>query len=442
VEHIKDLTVSGRRSLLYALTHVWQVIRDGRSCKDFDPDRLRAALSQLTQVSLIAHDDKTDSDTYSLHPLVHKWARERPDLSVTEQAVWCGAAAMVLCHCILLPPLGSTIEDEEIRKILLPHVVHVQHCQSSIDQRMRDNRMPRMKPWPIFESGFDKDKALMYAKFSTVYMQSGLWEEARRLQLAVRHFTMQVLGLEDAKTRRITIALSGTLLVLTQCDDVRERFSARYVWPLTLVHQAAELLKELRDACNAMFGPDHHETLMATHMLGESRFFQGRVSDASQLQEEAVAGLTKLYGVEHEDTLIAMDSLGRTLQTFRTDEALKRARELHLAATKGMEKVFGDRHLTTLKAREGLCTSAIQSRKQAYIEEAHPIMVNVYEIRKERLGKDNPFTLLAMVNLAMVKSAMGQHKNAEELILIAQPTAERNLGPDHQVSRPFRKIPV
>ena len=99
---------------------------------------------------------------------------------------------MILSHCILLPPLGSTIEDEELRKDLLPHIDHVQDCQRSIEQRMRDIRMARMKPWPIFERGFDRDKAVMYAKYSTVYMQNGRWEEAKRLQLAVRNFTMKV----------------------------------------------------------------------------------------------------------------------------------------------------------------------------------------------------------------------------------------------------------
>ena len=101
-----------------------------------------------------------------------------------------------------------------------------------------------------------------------------------------------------------------------------------------------------------MFGPDHHETLVAKQTLGESRYLQGRISDASQLQEEAVDGLTKLFGVEHEDTLIAMDSHGRTLQIFRTEEAFRRARKLHLTAVKGMRELYGDRHLRTLRARE------------------------------------------------------------------------------------------
>ena len=77
------------------------------------------------------------TDSYSIHPLVHKWARERPDISIAEQGIWSEAAAVLLSHCILIPPLGNTREDEDIRKHLLPHVDHVRECQASIEQRMR-----------------------------------------------------------------------------------------------------------------------------------------------------------------------------------------------------------------------------------------------------------------------------------------------------------------
>ena len=388
-----------------------QAIRTGRLSKEFDSDRLRVALRQLTQFSLITHSAHTDS--YSLHPLVHKWARERPDMSIAEQGVWSEAAATLLTHCILLPPLGQTTEDEDIRKHLLPHVDHVRECQVSIEQRMRDKRMARMKPWPVFEGGFNREKALMYAKFSIVYAQNGRWEEAKRLQLAVKDFTMQVFGLQHALTRRITLALAGTMFNLGQSDD------------------AAALQKQVLEACMTYLGTDHHETLVAKCKLGESRYLQGRFSDAKKLQEEAVASLTKLHGLHHEDTLNAIDSLGQTVLMFYTEDSISRARELHQTAISGMRKVHGHDHLRTLTACENLCQAAVRSGNQDHLNDAQKMMIEVFETRKQKLGREHGFTLLAMTNLALVKSGLGNQEGAEELVLEALPIAERNLGADH-----------
>jgi len=213
-------------------------------------------------------------------------------MSIIEQCVWSEAAAVLLSSCILLPPLGNTTEEELVLKYLLPHVEFVSKCRHSIEQRMRDRRMARMKPWPLFEGGFNKEKALIYAKFSIVHAHNGRWEEAKRLQTAVRDVTLQFLGLEHASTRRITLALSHTVQMLAEVD------------------YAAELTKEVHNACNAHLGDQNHETLTTKCALGEIRYQQGRHSESKELLEKAVIGLTELFGSLHQDTLNAVDYLG------------------------------------------------------------------------------------------------------------------------------------
>jgi tetratricopeptide (TPR) repeat protein len=350
-----------------------------------------------------------------MHPLVHKWARERPDMSISEQGLWCGAAAILLAHCILIPPLGNTTEDEEIQRLLLPHVDHVRECQTSIEDFMRKKRITRtwIKLWPVLEPIFSREKALMYAKFSIVYAQNGRWEEAKKLQLEVKNFTMQYLGLKHATTRRVTLALAGTMITLSEIDE------------------AAALQEQVLTACIAHLGADHHETLVTKGTLGECRFLQGRTTDAKILHEEAVAGLTKLYGVDHEDTLNAIDHLGQAVLMFWTEDAIRRARDLHLQAVIGMQKIHGHDHLRTLIACENLCKTAVQSCNPDHLRDAHDMMIRVYETRKRKLGKEHAYTLLAMMHLAFVKRGLGHLKDAEELILLALPIAERNLGTDH-----------
>ena len=52
-------------------------------------------------------------------------------------------------------------------------------------------------------------------------------------------------------------------------------------------------------------------------------------------------------------------------------------------------------------------------------------------MRKEKLGREHAYTLLAMVNLARVKSSLGDTEGAEALFIEGLPIAERNLGVEH-----------
>ena len=110
------------------------VLLDGlRDIDGFDRDnevRLRAALNELTQLSLITYNERDDN--YSMHPVVHAWARERPDFSTKEQAIWCQAAVTTLAQCILLPPFVNLEEDEIFRRDLLPYVDYVRQRQQEI----------------------------------------------------------------------------------------------------------------------------------------------------------------------------------------------------------------------------------------------------------------------------------------------------------------------
>jgi tetratricopeptide (TPR) repeat protein len=361
-------------------------------------------------MSLITYDASNDS--YSMHPLVHKWARERPEMTTSEQAVWSEAAATTLAHSIVLPPLGDTEADEIFRRDILPHIDHARKCQEAIRDRISEKRKERRHgwlQWPGAESRFDRDKAVLYAKYSIVYAQSGCWTEAEALQLAVKDYTYRVLGLDQPATRRITLALAGTY------------------WNQGRGDEAADLQDEVLQACITSVGRDDHETLMVMDTLGQTRWQQGRCSDARALQQQAVDGLTKLKGRDHEDTLTAMDNLGRTIAKFY--ENLGEAEGLFLQAIEGMRKVLGPTHLKTLMAKENLAALTLQMGGD--LHKASEMMQEVLELRKSKLGKEHPYTLLAMVNMARIKSAAGEHNEAESLIQTGLPIADRNLGENH-----------
>jgi tetratricopeptide (TPR) repeat protein len=385
-------------------------IREGRESGFFDEVRVRYALRELAQMSLITHHESNDS--YSMHPLVHRWARERPGMSTSEQAVWSHIAATTLAHSILLPPLGDTEAEELFRRDILPHIDNVRSCQEAIGRKIMENRKRRwwgLVQWPGPASGFDRTQALLYAKFSVVFAQNGRWNDAEVLQLSVKRYTDRVLGLGQPATRRITLALALTY------------------WNQGRGDEAADLQDAVLQACISSLGPGSHETLMTMDLLGQTRWQQGRYSEARMLQKHAVDGLVQLKGLKHEDTLSAMGSLGRTIAKFY--ENLDEAKRLLQTAFDGMSELLGPTHLKTLVVKEDLAMLALQMEENLSL--ASEMMQQILDCRKNKLGKEHPYVLLAMVNLARVKNALGQHMHAEILVRSGLSIADRNLGEDH-----------
>ncbi|KAJ5569877.1 tetratricopeptide repeat domain-containing protein [Penicillium hispanicum] len=387
-------------------------IREGRESGFFDGARLRYALKELVQMSLITYHESNNS--YSMHPLVHRWARERPGMSTPEQAVWSHIAATTLAHSILLPPYEDTEAEELFRRDILPHIDHVRSCQGVIERRIMENRRRRwygLVQWPGAGSGFGRSQAVLYAKFSIVFAQNGRWNEAEELQLCVKAYADKVLGLGHPRARAITLALATTY------------------WNQGRGDEASDLQDAVLQACIASLGPGSHETLMTMDTLGQTRWQQGRYSEARVLQKHAVEGLLKLKGLKHENTLTAMGGLGRTVAKFYERQDLDEAKQLLTSSAREMSNLLGPTHLKTLVVKEDLAMLSLLTEENLLA--ASHTMRQVLQSREDKLGKEHPYTLLAMVNLARLNSALGEYNQAEALIRRGLPIADRNLGEDH-----------
>lgn len=389
-----------------------------RDTEGFDRDsevRLRAALNELTQLSLITYNESEED--YSMHPVVHAWARERPELSTMEQAIWCQAATTTLAQCILLPPLANTEEDERFRRDLLPHVDHVRERQQQIEETITRNRIKsRRSIWLFSKPKRTRAQIIQLARFSRVYAQCGRWDQAKRLQLEVKEFVTP-LGSEHPSMIRIKLALSGTYLQLGQGNE------------------AAELQSQVLQAHINSFGEEHPETLKVMDVLGESRWQQGRFTQSLELHERAFNGMTLVLGSGHENTLKAADNLGRAHATFWR---MEQARELHAIAVAGMRKNsrLGPMHLDTLVAMDHLAIAYLEINPNEYnsgkdLEVAHELLVEVLASREKKLGKEHPYTLWAAANLARVKGAQGHLTEAESDFRTGLMIATRDLGSQH-----------
>ncbi|KAL8734373.1 MAG: hypothetical protein Q9166_001571 [cf. Caloplaca sp. 2 TL-2023] len=153
---------------------------------------------------------------------------------------------------------------------------------------------------------------------------------------------------------------------------------------LTNNDEAANLQQRVYDVCLKFRGQNDLKTLKVMDILGSSRWQQGRILEARKIQETAVDGLKKVFGRSHPDNLRAMGNLGRAVG-----------------------KDFGH---------------------PGDLDVAVKLAQEVWEERREMMGKENLFTLLAGLNLSRIKALRGELDEALAIYLPGHEIAIRNLG--------------
>ena len=354
-----------------------RMLSDALQSQHFDELRLREALKELFQMSLIFANPDPKDDSYSMHPAVHLWVRERPEMRIADQAVWCQAAANILTQAILLPPLGNKEEDEILRRDLLPHVRQVEDSERTIQAKFLENQESRRRMWPVLQRRLDRARALQLVKFSLVYSQCGLFEEAEKLQRQVAEFAIKMLGMEHASTMDILLLLSTTY------------------WQLARIEEATDLLQRILEACISVRGKNDLKTLKIMDAYGSSRWQQGHIVEARRIHETAVEGFKQVLGDNHVDTLRAMGNLGRAVtKDFRFTEAIK----MHSKVFTGLHEKLGPSHLDTLIAMDNLAMSYFDRAAFGYgrrgdLDHAVGMEQEVFEQRKIKLGREHLYPI-------------------------------------------------
>lgn len=382
--------------------------------EDFFPLRLKRGLNELSKMSLISTNTYS-GDCYSIHAAVHLWARQRPEMSLVEQAVWCQMTATILSQAILLPPLGDTEENEIFRRDLLPHVRHVQKVERTIQTAFARNRESRHKLWPPLGPTITSDRLVQLTKFSLVYAQGHQLEEAEKLQTYVAEIAIRWLGREHIKTIGIMRLLSWTY------------------WQLAQVDKAVELQKESLDACGKLLGPNHPETLQMMHVYGSGLWLQGHILEARRVFATAVDGLKNTVGSDHIETLKAMGGLGRAISK---DFEFTKAIEIQTEAFAGLKTKLGPSHSLTLEAMDNLAMAyfdraAYRQGQPGDIGRALELQTEVFSKRVEMLGRQHYHTLWAALNLARIKAVHGDIEEALSIFLPGHIQIGKDLGQTH-----------
>lgn len=375
--------------------------------KEYDPSRIRHALHVLRSFSLISYNSQDDS--FSLHPVVHSWARSR--LSPGERTLWAQIALNVLAGAVSLPPNDTGEAHEEFRRDIIPHL----------------NYCLRAKPIQILNyenlfGGFTyplalvlrssllfvfRDQVLTAAKCGYVYAERGYFNDAATLLLQAKDALVQSRGVQNEHTMRVMLGLAGTY------------------WGLGRLEEAVALQKIVVDARSRRLGSEHMDTLTAMDQLGRSFWLNGQYVEALELQTLTVQRMKAALGVNHTETLSAMDNLGVTYGSW---QRYNKSRELHLEVLGSRKKLLGPNHLDTLTTMNNL---AMALKDLGTLETAKELMLVVYEQRKQKLGREHPWTLWALCNLAKVNTELKLFKEAEDVLIPGIAAAKRSLSENH-----------
>ncbi|CAI7648569.1 unnamed protein product [Penicillium glandicola] len=351
----------------------------------WDKLRFRKAIHLLWSYSLILQNVSLGS--YSMHPMVQFWARER--LQGKAQKIWGNIASRVLAESI------TTIsEDSELvyRRCLVPHIdscLRIDYCDSRKGLE------------------FDNSNMGQFERFATVYAEGGRWNDAAAIQERILHTQGDLLGKESFE------ALDAMTVL------------ARSYWNSSQAGKALRLQTSIWDLCKGKLGPFDPRTLQAMDSLSRTLWLCGSISKADKLAQQSYEGLAQIMGPDHPYTLSAMHSFGRT-RLHLVD--LNKAQELLLRAWEGRAKLFGATHLDTLETMQDLGMTCLALKE---LEEAEKLVSFVLDCRKRLLGNEHAHTLWSINDLAKVYCAQGYPEDAIVLLIPTREIATRTLGVTH-----------
>ncbi|KAG8776165.1 hypothetical protein FRC12_001062 [Ceratobasidium sp. 428] len=330
------------------------------------------SIDGLQAYSLVTFD--TANKSYSIHPLVHQWARTQVQDSESTQS----CAALLLAACVTQ---DHKSEDYTFRRILLNHI----------------DVLPEK----------EKTSPQLVGRIKIVYYEAGRYEEAETLAAKELQAKIQELGEEHLST------LTCKAWKASVC-------SKRGQW-----HEAEILQQEVLDVVRRVRGEEHPYTLTSMANMADIYRNQGRWEEADRLGRIAVDLSKRVLGTDHSNTTTRMGNLACTLWK---QGKLQEAEALDREVIEIKKRLKGPEHPDT---QTGIANLATTLWSQGRWEEAEGLHREVLELSKQARGSEHPYTLKCMHNLANARWSQKKWDEAEKLLQEAVEVSERVQGPEH-----------
>ncbi|KAF7139716.1 hypothetical protein CNMCM5793_007554 [Aspergillus hiratsukae] len=193
--------------------------------------------------------------------------------------------------------------------------------------------------------------------------------------------------------------------------------------------EAEEMYQRALAGYDKALGPDHTSTLNTVHNLGILYSDQGKLKEAEEMYQRALVGFEKALGRDHTDTLNTVNNLGNL---YSDQGKLKEAEKMYQRALAGKEKALGPDHTSTLRTINNL---GLLYYDQGKLKEAEEMYQRALAGREKALGSDHTSTLTTVNCLGNLYRKQGKLKEAEEMYPRALAGYKEALGTDHPRAR-------
>ena len=444
-------------------------------------------ISHLLKYSFIMR--LSDSGGYSMHSLVHVWARTL----LEENSL---ADFIVLAILIVGSAVPSYWEADSwtLRRRLLPHAdrcrrMVLNNGEKGYDWQAGSNAYKNTDPrsqhlleavnnlgnlfTDLGELGKAEElyrlaltritEALGPDNLSTtdiiddlgdLYYAQCKYEEAENLYVRALAMKQKSLGLRhpstlDTNTRlaqlyhsqcRLDVSNQIYLRVLSDCE---EALGSQHPSTLSTMINMGRLYQDqgFLDKAESMYrhalvtfesihGPKSLIELSAISNLGHLLSYQGRLEDAMKMCREAMEGLERVLGLNHPSTLESLLDLGGL---YIHQGSLEDAKKMYQQALIGYEECFGYDHLSTLSTRRSLAVVLLEEGRLA---EAKSMFDSARIGLEGLLGADHPATQTGLGDLALALKSFREQNRPD---FVQREIAYSNLN---SIGNPSMKVPI
>ncbi|MCJ1250798.1 hypothetical protein MMC30_008026 [Trapelia coarctata] len=349
----------------------------------------KKAFASLLKLCLI--NRTVENYAYTIHPVVHLWARER--LNSGDQATYARDAVLLVARALPSLRKENYAEAWQIHRRLLPH------AQACWENAQKYNVEGKIQDDPFF----------LYALsiIATSYRAQGRNKEAAEIFRRVLRGRETVLGPEHPDTL-ITLDCLASIYDQTGNLDKAEKYYQRVL-----------------EGSEDTLGPDHLDTLTAVNDLAGVYEYQGKLEEAEKFYQRALEGRGKQCGQEDPDVLTTIDALAGL---YDHEGRIAKAEKLRLRAFAGREKVLGPDHPDTLTTALNLAGMYFAKGK---LEQSEKLYQRACEGREKFFGPQHPQTLFALNGFAGLHGAFGRVGQAEKMYREVLAARELVLGIEH-----------
>lgn len=383
---IELLKTSSDKEILKVIEHLPESILKVDDNGKWNPVIFRKATMVLRSMSLVRRDKTSSSEaSFSIHPEVHFWSRER--LSDEERT-----KAYLTIHAILSTSIRHSSSKHDIRycRKLVPHLAALRNSVEWL-------RAPELY--------FDN----CHKSFGQALFVNGLFVEAKRhatweFQLAHRY-----LGENHPFAMQAASRLSGA------CRELGDFL------------ESEKILRTMLVMAKKAFGGEDSRTLEAMASLAATLTSLSKLEESEILKQEIAEIRSRKLGENHPDTLMALSNLAAT---YCQQKRWKEAETIIMDVTKRRVEVLGSCHPETLRGR---LVFTVCLMGQGRFEEAECQCKQVVDGRREALGEEHAYTLWSMHKLAEIWENLGRTPEAIELWekTVSLQLANPDLGSGH-----------